>query len=586
MSVWDRRGRIFYNVTLSSPVFQGTQSRRGRCTANQKGAMEVSLGKILSLLEAANPAEVRCAALTVLGELSARNAAVQEAVIAALTDEDGTVRLQAITTAGKLRVERALPVLAERIKAGGVEAEQAAAVAAGLGGKGSRTLRELMPRVAPGLRRYIARALAGAGAAGDADVSELEILLDRDPAVVGAAVQSLASAIPGLDGRRKQVVADALRELAGVRKTDLSPAGELGVVRLAGLLDDPRLAAMLWQRILPPSPTELRAAALSALGKWAESPNKQQRNRLFQCAADSDFRIAAPALMILAKLPVTERSRGEWLALLRGGSLAGRRLALARVGGHDSSEAAEALASQLEHPDRAYREEVLTQLVRTEHGRKQLAGRLVEAETADAAWPLARALAPLAATDPEAWADELFPRAVKYLETADRRADPLLYIMREGGAAGLRDRLEKKAATLVTKKAFEAARLLYRALTRDPAAGFPYRMRLAALGLKTSSKELSAGARTQDPCLGQFAELARSFGPEVLAELDKAAWLQAEDLYYLGFHFTESIEADLRSFGASVLQLLVRRFPRTKLAAWAKNKLGSAGLGSKKAKHG
>src|SRR5207249_10924518 len=120
------------------------------------------------------------------------------------------------------------------------------------------------------------------------------------------------------------------------------------------------------------------------------------------------------------------------------------------------------------------------------------AGRLLEADTADAARPLARALAPLAAAEPEAWADELFPRAAKYLETADRRADPLLFVLREGGNAGLRNRLEKRAAALLAKKSFEPSRLLYRALTRDPAAGFPYRLGLALCGLKTSAKDLGA----------------------------------------------------------------------------------------------
>src|SRR5262245_58774919 len=110
--------------------------------------MDIPLRKILDLLDSARPAEVRRAAITVLGELGLRDAAVNEAVLAALADDDGEVRLSAITAAGKLRLDKALPLLAERIKAGGAEAEQAAEVAARLGVKGSRTLHELMPRVA------------------------------------------------------------------------------------------------------------------------------------------------------------------------------------------------------------------------------------------------------------------------------------------------------------------------------------------------------------------------------------------------------------------------------------------------------
>jgi hypothetical protein len=546
--------------------------------------MQIPIRKILSLLEPVHEAEVRRAAVTVLGELGHRNGAIHDAVLAALADDDAEVRLRAIAAVGKLRVEMALPLLTERIKAGGTEAVQAAEVAARLGERGRRLLHELMSHVAPGLRRYIASALAGAGATGAGDVHELEILLDRDPAVVGAAVQSLAAAIPNLDAGRKQALADELLRLANDREAALSPATEAGVIRLAGLFDDTRVAQLLWDRVLPPHPPETRAGALAALGKWVQAPTKEQRQRLFRCAAEPDFRVAAPALMILDRLPVTDKSVAEWLPLFHSPGLAGRRLALAKVGDRDSSAVAEALLEQLGHPDRAFGDEVLARLSRTERGRKGLAARLAAAETADAAWPLARVLARFAQADPEAWANELFPRALEYLEAGDRRADPLLFVLREAGAAGLRDRLERRATALVARKDFEAAHLVYRALARDPAAGFPYRLGLATCGLKVSAKELSSEARGRDPCLDSFVGLARQDSAEVLAQLGQTSWLGAEELYYLGFHFAEAPEEALRAFGGAVLRLLLKRFPRNKLASAATAKLGSTGLAEKKGK--
>jgi HEAT repeat protein len=546
--------------------------------------MQVPLRKILDLLDPAHEAEVRRAAVTVLGELGQRNGDVHDAVLAALADDDAEVRLRAITAAGKLRVEKALPLLTERIRAGGPEALQAAEVAARLGARGRRLLHELMPHVAPGLRRYIASALAGAGATGAGDVSEVDILLDKDPAVVGAAVQSLASTIPTLDTRHKQALADELLRLAGDSKTVLGAATEAGVIRLAGLLDDARVAPLLWDRILPPHSLEARASALAVLGKWVQSPSKEQRQRLFRCAAESDFRVAAPALMILDKLPVTDKTVSEWLPLFRSPGLPGRRLALSKVGDRDSDEVAEALLGQIGHPDRAFRDEVLERLARSERGRQALAARLCGAETTDAAWPLARVVARFAHADPEAWAKELFPHAADYLEAGDRRADPLLFVLREGSPAVLRDRLEKRAGKLVDKKDFDTAHRIYRVLARDPAAGFPYRLGLATCGLKVSAKELGGEARSHDPCLGIFAELMHQDSAAVLEHLQQTTWLGAEELYYLGFHFAESPEEVLRNFGGAVLRLLLKRFGRNKLAAAATAKLESAGLAEKKGK--
>src|SRR5205823_10657532 len=98
---------------------------------------------------------------------------------------------QVIRAVGKLKIEAALPHLLARIKEGGHEADEAAHAAARIGPKGTRALQELMPRVAPGLRRYIAAALAGGGTA-SATAAAAAVLLDRDPGVVEAAVRSLA----------------------------------------------------------------------------------------------------------------------------------------------------------------------------------------------------------------------------------------------------------------------------------------------------------------------------------------------------------------------------------------------------------
>lgn len=576
-----------YNALLSFAVsLRATVSVPEPAGYHRAAVMQVPIRKIVDLLGPANEVEVRRAAMTVLGQLGQRDDAVHDAVLGALSDDDGEVRLRAITAVGKLRVEKALPLLTERIKLGGAEASRSAEVAARLGAKGRRLLHDLMPHVAPGLRRYIASALVGAGAAGAGDAKELEVLLDKDPAVVQAAVASLMSAIPALDTSRKQAIADGLLRLASNPEAALGPAAEAGVIRLAGLLDDARVAPLLWGRVLPPHSPEARANALAALGKWVQTPTKEQRQRLVRCACDTDFRVAAPALMILDKLPVTDKAVAEWLSLFSSPGLAGRRLALAKVGGRDDPDVAETLLGQLGHPDQAFRDEVMARLGQTDRGRKGLAARLFAAETADAAWPLARVLAPFVQADPEPWADELFPKATKYLEAGDRRADPLLFLLREGSAAGLRDRLEKRARSLVGKKSFDTAHLVYRALARDPAAGFPYRLALATCGLKVSAKELGGEARAHDPCLGTFAELAHRDAAAVLSHLEQTPWLEAGELYYLGFALAESGEETLRALGGSVLRLLLKRFPRNKLAGAATAKLESAGLAEKKSKRG
>ncbi|HTU89454.1 MAG TPA: HEAT repeat domain-containing protein [Gemmataceae bacterium] len=532
--------------------------------------------KILRLLHPDQPLEVRCAAVLVLGEVGGKDAELTRALSDALQDGEAQLRLQVIKAVGKLRIEAALPRLLERIKDGGEEAEQAAQAAAKLGAKGTRALQELMPKVAPGLRRYIAAALAAAGTA-SAETAAVAVLLDRDPGVVESAGRSLLVQVPGLTPAHRKALADQLLELMKNKKEPLSPPATTVVLRLLAALDDPRAEAVLWERIVPPYPLEVRAAALQALGKWAASPGKEQLKRLFACATDSDFRLAAPALVLLKDLPVGERTVPEWLTLLQASDVAVRKLALDKIGGRDTAEVAAALLQQIHHPDRSLRDGALARLTRLKLGQKALTTALLEADSPDKAWTLARAQAPFARAYPAEWRENVFAQVCDYLESNDRRGDALLFLLREADAAELRRRLEERAIYWRKKKAYETALLYLRLLIRDPSSGFPIRFELACCGLKASSRDLSPEARANDPCLQQFATLWQGYEAELATELEKTKWLEPDDLYYLGFHFAEQV-GQQKQLGGKALRLLVKRSPRTKLAQAAKRKLRGAGL--------
>ena len=73
--------------------------------------------KLVRLLRPENPTELRSAAALVLGEVGVRDAELTQVLLAALDDADPSVRLQALTAVGKLRIESALARLLENIEA-------------------------------------------------------------------------------------------------------------------------------------------------------------------------------------------------------------------------------------------------------------------------------------------------------------------------------------------------------------------------------------------------------------------------------------------------------------------------------------
>ena len=532
--------------------------------------------KILSLLTPKHAAEVRAAAAVILGETANLDGDVSDTLCQGLDDADGGVRLRVIEAIGKLKVADALPTLLTRIEKGGDEASESAHAAAKLGARGTKALQELMHKVAPGLRRYIAAALGAAGNA-SGEAAAIEFLLDKDAGVVESSVRSLIAQVPSLSTAKKQTLTEQLLQLLKSSKTGLPVTSEAAAVRLLAGLGDKRAEPVFWDRVLAPHPAEIRAAALQALGGLSERPGKDHVKRLFTCAIDSDFRLAAPALMMLQQQNVTDKTLDDWLGLFRASDVAVRRLALDKIAGHESADVAEVLLAELRHPDRAYRESVLARLTSFEAGQKALHKALLEAENPDAAWSLARALTPFVKSFPKGLVDKVFAQACAYHEVGDRRAEPFFFFLREADAAKLRDRLEEKAMSARKKKNYEGAVGYLKLLARDPAIGFSIRLELACCGLHVSNKALSPEARANDPSLAAFSHLIAGYEEDTRKSLEKTKWLEPEDLHYLGFHFVEK-EGAAKKFGGFVLNLLLKRAGKTKLAKDAKTKLKASGL--------
>ncbi|MGE3805718.1 MAG: HEAT repeat domain-containing protein [Gemmataceae bacterium] len=533
--------------------------------------------KLLELLGPDHPVDLRQATARVLAELGLREPAAVKALIGGLADENEAVRIEVMGAVGKLRIDAALPQLIKSAEGGGAEGEAAARAAASLGAKATKALRELMDHVPPGLKRRIASALAS-GEHASAETAAVDALLDHDPGVVDASVRSLIGRVPGLSAsHRRSLLEHSLELLKNARKHKLAPHSEAALVRLLAALKDPRGEDIFWERIEGPQPTDLRIAALQALGTLATPTRADRIKRLLACANDNDFRVAAPALLILKEAKVAPKSASDWLPLLRAVDPGVRRFAIEKIGAIDSAEVAAALAQQISFRDKGVRELALTHLGQSKHGPQTLVSALLEADSVDKAWDLARAQADHVAAYPKPLREKLFKQAFDYIDKEDRRADALLFALRQADARGVRDKIEERALALRKKKQYDKAMIYLRLLTRDPGCTDPIRFEQAACALKLSAKDVAPEARNSDPCLHQFAGLLHRHETEPYAFIDKARWLEPEDLFYLGFHFAEATGPP-RDFGAKVLKLLIKRSPKGKVAKDARAKLRSQGL--------
>jgi HEAT repeat protein len=536
-----------------------------------------TLTRLMELIKSSDTGELRRAAVLVAGAVGpAGERALVKTLLPVLGEADPALRLSAIEALGQLRAEEALPQLVALVEQGGAEVEAATRAAGRLGKRGARAMEQVLARATPVLRRRVAAALAHSGTE-SAAVTTAHALLDEDPGVVDAAARSLAAEVASFSaGQRKALAQDLIRTLQA-KNQPLSPASEAAMVRVLAVLQDPKAEDVYWACLDPKRPAAIRAAALHALGTLPLPASDAKLQRLLACAADSDFQIVAPALVILRNLPATKKNVKHWLRLLEAPDVATRRFAVQKLHDVQTAEAARALVSQVRHPDRALREEALAALRASPAGRQALLEELLEAANAEDAWALARAQVASAKGLPDAERARLFARACAYQDKDDRRAEPLWFLLRETDHDATRDRIEERALALRQKKDYAGSLTYFRLLTRDPACAEDVRFEQAATALKVSAHDIAAAARQADPALGQFARLLQNPAFDVFGRVGKAKWLDAEDLFYLGFHFAEQTH-HAREFGRQVLELVVKRSPRSETAKSAKRKLKSEGL--------
>lgn len=521
--------------------------------------------------------ELRHAAILVGGAVgTARDSGLVKTLVAALDDEQPRIRLAAIEALGKMRADTSLPRLVELVRQGGPEVEAAARAAGQMGARGARAMEKAMTEANSGLRRRIASVLA-LGGTESAAVAAAHALVDDDPGVVDAAARSLAAEIPQLSaGQRRSLTDYLLRSLHKRSKPPLPSASEAAMLRVLSGLHDPRTEAIYWLRLDPSRPPAVRAAALQALGALPSFKTTSQVPKLFRCAADADFQVAGSALFLLKNLPVSRKNLREWLKLLDARDVATRRLAVEKLDGQKDAAVVRGVAAQLTHPDRALRDQALAFLGRSDAGRQAIVEALMVASTPDEAWSLARNFAGLRPGRLRQ-RPRLFAQACRYLEEGDRLGDPLLFLLQQTDHDWTRKQVEDRAVALRKKRDYSGALTYLRHLARDPACSEETRFELATTGLRLSTHDLAADARGADHALGQFARLLQNPDFDLFAAVKKTKWLSEEDLFYLGFHFAEQNRRE-KEFGGQVLQLLVQRSPRSKVAKDARSKLKSEGL--------
>jgi hypothetical protein len=441
------------------------------------------------------------------------------------------------------------------------------------------------------LRKAAATLLSRLGTASAIDALYAEL---ADPAIGEHVLQHIRAEIDRDDATKLRKLvqkrAEAARKKLEAKVGKDAPADDpavrklAAVLRLDGYLADPEALGPLTEAATGKRPQTIRLAAIAALRRLVAKPPESAKKAattavaaLIDLATSADAAIARAALDTLRGAQIPESLGKRFTALATAESPEVRRLAMERmpaVGGAEVGTLIAALASE----DLGPREAAQRSLASMPQAAGPLVEALCSAREENHARRLVQALRAHRGRVPARELEALRKRVATLLEKGPA---PL--------AAALSEALSTHLPDAHTGIAFERAGKLVKAGRQAEALGVlkplvhagarlddAQRLFLGALGLALGGKDLLRAARTVDPVLQQFVKLLAS-GYPVARALLKDRSLGLDELFTLGFNFVESKDGDEKDFGRELLEAVIERQPRGKLATAAKNKLRISG---------
>jgi hypothetical protein len=552
-------------------------------------AAESLTTRIVSLLDS-DRVEMRCAAAMVLGAAGCGDAKIGKALAGKLGDVapvqraalDGLIALEATGLAKQLT-----PLLGSSDE---LVRQKALQLLADQGAPAEAALRHELTRGTVASRAAVASILVKRCTApaldalfdqlADGDIGEhtLQMLRaeidDRESKQRGTILRRALGAIQKMGARVSQ---------RNLPETDPELLRLAALLRLVGYGAEPTSLAVLLRYAAAKQPLPVRLAAIAAMRRIVAQPKATGTDAAVQTligfADDREATLARAAVDTLRGAVIPPRLNKKFAALTRAKNPEAQRLAMERMATAGGGTRVDDLIDNLDAVDATAREAASRALAKAPEAAGPLCKALIRAKDARTAWQLARALASHTGQVDAADVKTLVKRTRERLGEDDRdrvahtQLDALARLAPDAHAELLFEQAEK----LRRKKKFGDAFAVLRPLAHSGATlTAEQRFVVAVLGLKATGNDMIRRARDSDPMLNQLSSLLASGFP-VAQSLIKLRDLDLEDLHALGFHFIESVEDDAKELGAELLQAVLAKQPRGKLATACRNKLKLAG---------
>jgi HEAT repeat protein len=543
--------------------------------------MEKTTRSLIALLETPDM-HLRIAAMRVVAALELGGKPVVRALAASLDAEDEAVQVQALRGLAQLGPSDALDLVAPKLLESGVVRQQASQVLALAGASAVPVLRKLLPKADMNGRRAIATTLAAIGGV-PAFALLLRTTVGEDLEMIKHTTGCARQILEKLPSTGRAAAAREIRSFLRDRKTSQNPHALIAGLILLGGMSDPKAADEARTLLLHyldrkmPEPVRRNAAVSLARLPVPEKRVATLLPKLLPLLQEPEWSpVVQSALSMVQRLELQPSAVLGLLPLLRRSPhVAVQAHVVERLRGIDRPTVVSSIVPHLASPHPRLREAAEATLKSMPSAAPALLETWLAANDPD----LGRRIELILRAHPEAVRKRVAARAAEQVltlqEKDDARWETFYEFVRSNDLGVLQTRA---AARLKAQRASKSARnrqateRLLRWLWDQGLANGAQRYEYALLLLGHDRKDVGREARDADPALRVLSGLARQDGARLVKSLVGERSLGAEEYFYIGFHWSEAGD-EMRPFGRSLLEHVVRQYPRHKLRRAAERKL-------------
>ncbi len=538
---------------------------------------QVALSKILALAER-DDIELQCSTIKVIGEIGVKNKKVTSLLLKKLSSSNPVIRKYALSAISKTPSIDYVEYLMDMIEKGDENVRTVEAILCSLGSRVFPLLKRRFTKSPDIVKKIYITCIASIKTV-EARNFLLNAILNYPLDILKHICFSLRETVESLSAKEKRSFYIYIKKLIDKASLNKNYIALTSYMILIGYLRLPESKNVLLSFIKKNEREYFhvqRNALLSLSKVHLTGRHDDVANVMFSLVESGDVIIAKHAIQILNTITLSTKYSEKIKSIINSPYPEVRRFAVMFLGRKDSKDSIKQLVSYLGGQDNSVREAAVESLKTMPNSVGMLIKELENFEDIRQGLVIAYILKEHKKKLISDKCTALFAKMEKYFIKNNEKYKLFYNVLRIAVPEFLYKTTLRKVQVLKKRKKFKEAEMFIGLLNSGLLFTDEVKYESAIISLKNSSKDLSLMFRNGDNTLRLFVQLLKSSDIALLKRIKKETVLESDDLFYLGFHFSEKL-FELKEFGTEILKYLIKKYPRSKFTVKAKKKIIQGG---------